>query len=729
MICSKCNSILPDDVNFCPNCGSGVAKGAADLGASPIPPVAPVAPVAPASTGVAVRPVKNSHKGVVALAVISAIAIIVGVLTVVFFTNRASVLSTVMGKPKYAAMVEGNHIKKVTEQINLPAVSDGIKAASSAFQAVSTANSDLLDMVDIFPGYISSGSVAAAPMMYVGRYGDDVGVDLSKIEEMFAELLAETYGKNAVNGSVKVNVELGSALKSIIEDELYYYYDLDDIDELLDYVNGTEFTYNIAAKNDALAVTAGTSGKLAVNTKILLNGQNVYISLPFVSDKAIKLTIDKPVDGNELNFDDIKPLELDADELERIIGDIVKIYLDHYKKLDITMENGELSAAGVSVSGKLITAEFSIKELSKTLADIVKYLADDDYLAEKIVEFANNCGFEIDKDDYSDAFSDILDELEDYDEDSKDKLIIETIINNKGEVLGKSYTAVANKEKTSFAFVEAKEQSGIEIKGGDVKISLVNEKEDDQNGSCTLKAAIEGKTMSFVLKYSDVKTAEFCGNEIVTGKYELSMKLPEDFKDMLDKDAFAALNGSKLSFSIKCEADTLETNVSVKANGYINASVTETVTAVNDTSELNVPSSVIDLTPALNGDYIDDDTADELVQFVKDVVAKLNGMGLEIDPYILDELDPSMFTGKVSKDYIDELTDDIDDFVENIVSYAQTALSNGQSDKFSELLSLRNKFSDLSNRIKAKNYNMTYDEYYSFEDEFYDLYFEFYSLY
>ena len=671
------------------------------------------------------KPVKKKHKGTVAIVIVGLIAAILGTLAILFFTNRASVLSTIMGKSKYAAMVEGNHIKKITEQIDMPALAEGIKAGSGAVQMITAVNPD---MSSLTRNFYSSGRVssATAPMMYVGSYGNDMAIDLSSLEKVYAELLRETYGKNSVSGSLSANIQLGDSLKSIIEDELsyYYYYDFNQFDEILDYVNNTSLTYRVSAQDDAMAVSMGTEGKLTVNTKVLLNGQDIYISLPFVSDKAVKLTFDKPTD-NDYSFDiDVKPLELDAEELERIVGDIIKIYLDHYKELEIEMEKGEITAAGVTASGKLITAEFSLKDLYELIVDVAEYLENDDYLAEKIVEFANNCGFDIDKSDYADAIEDLIDEL-DYDEDSKNKLIIETVINNSGEVLAKTYTAVNGGDKATLSFASTKEQSGIEAKAEDVKISLLNEKEDESNGSCTLKVTADGKTVSLALRYSDVKTAEFCGRELMTGTFDLTMKLPDDFKDMLDTDSFAALNGSKLTLSISANgSDSLETSVSVKSNGYIEATVTETVSVADNSSDLNVPSGAIDLTSMMKGEYLDDNTADEFAQLVKDVVTKLIDMGLPIDPDILDDIDPSDLTGKVSREDINEITEEIDYWLEYIQEEMEYCINNGYLEEYMTFNSAKNKLTELANRINAKNYSMTWDEYYEFYDEFLEIYWD-----
>lgn len=672
---------------------------------------------------VAERPVKKKHKGRIALIIIGVVVALLGAVAIMFFTNRASVLSTVMGKSKYAAMVEGTHIKKVTDKIDIPAMADGIKSASTVFQVMSEMDPNMMGMTNNF--YYSSNTAKTASMSYgYGGYGygSEMEMDLSAIEKMYAEMLMSTYGKNSINGSIKANVKLGDSLRAMMEDSYYYSRQLEQIDEVLNYLNGTSITYNVSASDDAMAFSMGTEGKLTVNAKVLMSGQDMYVSLPFASDKAIKLTFDKPAE--EYTDVEIKPLELEADELERIIADIIKIYLEHYKSLEIEMDEGEISAAGVSVEGKLITAEFSVEDLYEMIVDIAEYIADDDYLAQQIVEFANGCGYDIDEDDYADAIMDFIDEM-DYDEDSKDKLIVETVINRNGDVLGKTYTVVVDKEKTTVSFAETKEQSGIEIKASDVKMSLLVEKENNENGTCTLKTTVDNKSVSLILKYSDAKKAEFCGKEIMTGKFDLSMKLPNEFKDQLDKDSYAAMNGAKLTLSIKSDSsNTIETSIAVKSNGYIDASVTETITVLDDTSDLNAPSNAIDLTPLTKNEYIDDQSAEDLIQLIKDAAKKLKDMGMDIDLDDVDEIDPAYFTGKVTRDQIDNLlgriNDRIDTFDYYIGYYGEYSY---MSDYVEEYKTKKSKLVKLASKIAAKNYNITQDEYEAFYDEFYDYYY------
>lgn len=660
----------------------------------------------------AVRPVKKKHKGRVALIIAIAVAVLLGAVAVFFFTNRATFLSIVMGKSKYAAMVEGTHIKQVTDNIDMKSLSDGIKSASSVYQMVTSGvdadSFNLLGMTNNIYG--KSASSARMSYGYGGfGYGSDMEYDLTAIEKMYAELLQSTYGKNSVNGSVKAKVEIGSSLRSLMGSG----YDLDQMDEVLDYLNKTEITYSVSASDDTTAFTVGTNGKLTVNAKVMMNGQDMYISLPFVSDKAIKLTFDKPADTTVTELD-LKPLELDASELERIIGDIIKIYLEHYKNLKIDMGNGEISVADITVSGKLITADFSGKDLFELFEDVAEYIAHDDYLAGKIVDFANSCGMDIDKSDYADAI------LKDFDnavvKETAGELIIKTVINRSGDVLGKSYEMVSNGEKVSCSFADTNGKSGAEITASMVTISMLNEKTDDQNGTCTLKTSVAGASVSLVLKYSDVKEAEFCGKKINTGKYELSMKLPNSFKDMLDKNSYAAINGAKITYSASVAGDTLETSFGITAPGYIDISLTDTVTALDDSSALSVPSNVIDVTHLTKGDYLDDKTAEEFGEFAKELVKALEDMGIDTGVDNVDDLDLSALSGKMPKESVDQLLEYVEYYIDDVDMYIEYA----DDDKVAALTEIKNKFKTIEQKIRSKNYSITYDEYIEFSNELSD---------
>lgn len=592
-------------------------------------------------TNAAVKPIKKKSKGkIIALVVGITVAALLAAAAILFFTNRAFVLSTIMGKSKYAAMVEGNNIKQMTEKIDMNSVANGIKSSSSLLQSMVNMNAlpsaDLTDMTDSIYGrsassrMSSSGSMSAMPE-----------IDLSAMEKMYAELLQETYGKNSVKGSLEMQINIGSALKSYI-DEYSYSSDMDEINKVLDYINGTKLTYNIAANDSALGYSFGTDGKIKIDTKVLMNGQDMYLSMPFASDKAIKITLDKPAE----TVSEIKALELDAKELERMVGDIVNIYLEKYASLKIDMDNGKVSAAGITVEGKLISAEFTDKDLLDLTKKICEYIANDEYFSNKIIEFTNECGGELTKDEY---YKGVMEMYEDIPEDALAgcTLTLNTAIDRNGNILGKSLEIKTGKQKFTVSYAEMKDKAGCDIDMGGVKIYVLNEKTDDHSGSCSLGANVMGMDISVVMDYTGVNKVKFGNTEVMTGKYEISMKMPQAFEQQLGKEAFAAATGSKITMEIAVNGDTMNETMSLTVPGYLDVSLKNTLTAVDDNSMLTVPSNSIDLTPLTKGEYLDDAAAEQFAQFAKDIANKMNEMGIaDIDPDDIDSLDPSIFTGK-----------------------------------------------------------------------------------
>lgn len=661
-------------------------------------------------TNVAVKPIKKKSPGkTIAIVAGIVVAALLAAAAILFFTNRAFVLSTLMGKSKYAAMVEGNNIKSMTDKIDMNSVANGIKSSSSAVMALrgmsDGSSIDLMDMTDSI-----YGSAASSRMSGSGSMNYMPAIDLSAMEKMYADLLRETYGKNDVKGSLEMQVNLGSALKAIISDEMSGD-DMEEFNKVLDYINGTKFTYDVAANDSALGCSFGTDGKIKINTKVLMNGQDMYISLPFASDKAIKITLDKPAEIST----EFKALEFDAKELERIIGDIVNIYLEKYASLEIEMDNGKVTAAGITVEGKLISAKFTDKDLLDVAKKICEYIANDEYLSGKIIEFTNECGGELTKDKY---YNGVMDMYKDIPADAlKDcTLTLNTAIDRNGNILGKSLVINTGSQKFTVSYAETKDKSGCDIDLGGVLIYALDEKTDDHNGSCSLGVNAMGTAVSLVMDYSDVNTVKFGNTEVMTGKYELSMKMPQAFEQQLGKEAFAACTGSKITMEIAVNGDTMNESVSVTVPGYLDASVKETVTAVDDNSALSVPSNVVDITPLAKGEYLDDAAANDFAQFAKDIANKLNEMGFaEIDQDDIDSIDPTVLTGKAPKERIDWLIEYLGEIKENI----SEGKANADEEKAAKLDELDKQCDALLNKVKGKD--LSYDEYYEIFDEVSDL--------
>lgn len=557
--------------------------------------------IVPAYSGEAVKPVKKGKGGIVALIIVGVLALLIAAGATFFFTNKATALSLIFGKQKYAAMVEGNLIKEVTSQIDAPALSNGIKSASELYAALAAVNG----------GYVSSYDGAA---MMSNSAGNSIELDTKGVVEALSSMLAENYGTDCVKITASGEVTLTDSAKSLMGENA------DDVTELLDFINGFEASYTIAANdNTAGYFMEASSDKITINAKMLVSDDGkVYIALPFASDKAVMFECEAP----ESTAAEIEPLELDEKEIERLIGEVVEIYLENYNDAVEEMENGTMTANGVEVSGKLITAEFKGEDLEKLFSDIFEHIADDEYFSEKIVDYINECGGDITTEDYKEAITDIAD----ISATNEDKLIIETIIDKNGNVLGKTYTAKAEGENEAVAaYVKNGSKEGLELcyteDGEDVFVlTAENTAESETDGECDFDVTIEGESVGFNVKYSGVKTEKFLKNDVAVGTYEFSVKLPEDFSDALTEEGMAAVNNVTLTLSNTIDGDALESKISLDVPQYGNVSFTMTTEGSDDTSLLSVPENAIDATPILNGE-IDPDAEDALEKFSEEITA------------------------------------------------------------------------------------------------------------
>lgn len=612
--------------------GSGFSSGFGGSGyssAAPAPAFIPESPVTPASpfgsandnpfgdmgaAAVVATPIKKRSGAKVGIIIAAVVAVLVAAAAIFFFTNKATALSLIMGKPGYATMVEGNSIKAATEKLDLPAVSNGIKSASSVVSAMAAVNNDY-DAIDDILGMSNTTSMqmphSASPMMSLtSGSAFDEGVDLEAIITSYYELMMNTYGVNSVNATLGINIDLSDSIKNMLGSET---------DEIIKLVNSMTFTTSVTSSEDKLAASMGAeSGSSVINAKtVFTKDGDVYLVLPFISDQGLKIKL--PTTATSAPREEIKPLELDEKEIERLIGELVEIYLAKYKESAIEMENGELSAAGLTATGKLITAEFSGDDLSDLFNELVEHFANDEYFTTKLVDFANECGADITKEEYRDS---LLEDLN-FDMDDSDKLVISTVIDNNGNVLAKSFKAVDGEETVKLTYVDSKEQFTLEVsENGKTIVSLVHDITSEKEGVVTMKCT-DGNKGSFTVKmtYADAETAKFCGNDTFVGKYTFGIELPADFTDDVPAE-IGNLSNIKLTFSNAVDGqNTMESSVGFELGNLGSISFNSTVTAENSDADIAIPSDVIDL-----GDMQeqpDDATVKKLEEYVKTAGEKL----------------------------------------------------------------------------------------------------------
>lgn len=672
-------------------------------------------------TAVAVAPVKK--KGVnIGVIIAAVVLVIVGSVAAIFFTNKAAFLSTFLGKPNYATMVEGNTIKDITSKIDAPALSNGVKSASSIVSAFATTNTV----------YLSSSDGSGSPEFLSASASSGPELDTAALIESLNEALTEVYGANSVKMTFSANASLTDSAKVMIGGG-------EDLDELLELINTTSLTYRVTSSDSAAAVTMGTEGKIAVDMRSLITEDGyIYLSFPFATDKALMIkcsdpskTVDYPV------------LELDAAEIERLIGEVVELYLENYKASAIEMETGSLTAADVTVQGKLITAEFKGEALKKLFSDIAEHIADDDYFCNKIVAYVNECGGELTKAEYREEIIDAFD----FDATNKDKLIIKTLIDKNGNVLGKSYTAKAdNDAEAYFVYVEGKNTAAAECYYNDgydeISVTCVDEKDTSTSGKLTVVVADDEQSLTLNVKYSGVEAIKFQNTETYVGTYEITVQMPADFKDQLGAEGFAAANGAKLILDTQVNGSTLTESVNLTVPQYGNVTLTAALSVSNETEGLTVPSNTLDITPIYSDNYAEAmGVYDELEEFGDEIMEAIKGLGIDLPSYITGSI------GGVTT-YPDDYWDDDDDWNWNDDDYwkynAETDIPellefiNEDMEEFKEIFdyydltpeqtaradAILTKYQELSIRIKVKGTSATEEEYDAFYDEYIDIWYE-----
>lgn len=721
MICTKCNSIIPDEAKFCPSCGAncksapaaqtasekkhcekcgleleanakfcpvcGTAVNAVSLAkqpdsdslvsampssvptpatvAAPSTGTAPYAPptvefdepapmpqyapptggfgesapmpqyapptggfndmgaVSSAAAAVAV-PVKKKNGAKVAIIIAAAVVVLLAATAIFFFTNKATFLSTFMGKSKYAAMVEGNSVKETAQKIDASAISTGVKSASEIYGSLAA-------------GFSTNTIMPTSYNAYTTAYGGHDSLDVSSFIKTYNRILAETYGTDAIKVTGGAQLNLTDSAKTAIGGG-------DDVTKVLDIINGTTFTYDLAASENALGVQLGTEGKLTINAKVLWTEDgSCYLAVPFASDKALMFKID--VDDTQ-SVSETVALELDEKEISRLIEEIIKIYLSHYEKAVTDMGSGSLTVDGEEVSGKLITADFSGDAMTVVIKDIIKHIGEDEYFANKIVDFVKGCGGELTLAEYKKAFEDAANNVE---IPNSAKFSVKTVINNNGDVLAKSYAINVN-GKMEFAYKGGEKDFAAEfiydydgnsctakltstengltgsyvIKSDDntftAKIDCV--KTDSKSGTATITfQENDDGEYKFNVAYSGVEKVKSFNREVCVGTVTVTVNMPKGF-DAIDNELLTVLDGMQITVSSSATADSQSVNFAIKTTAYGDASVYATVTATDSGSVLAVPGNVIDLSGAMTGS-IDADTQKQLTEFENEIMEAL----------------------------------------------------------------------------------------------------------
>lgn len=609
-----------------------------------IPPYANVNGLKGAAAAVAVPGKKKVNGGKIALIIAIVLVVLAGAAAIFFFTNKATALSIVMGKPKYAAMVEKDSLKESVEKMDMESLSQQVKTVSSVLPML--ANSDLgSQFPSTFMSDKTSGGAQFAKLMNASSMGDLDIYDIGSMIKSYGDLMQSTYGAKRISGSMTMNLELGSELGIDSEAE-----------QVLKYINGSEITYDMAADGSLVGGELGFkfNGKL-VNAKVIMEDDGaMYLAFPFASDKAIKVKIPT----NELTRSSAltsgtAALELDPKELERLFGELIDVYSDCIKDSSVSMEKGSLTVAGSVIEGKQITADINGANFSSLIGAICGKLANDQYFCTQITNYIKNFDPGFTENDYRSALSGI--DLGNVD----GGLVIDTIIKNNGDVLAKSYKLVSNGSAVfEIAFADNDNEIDIEIKSQNQTIITVKSvKTSDTDGQITLGIGMgSGKSIGVVMSYSNVGTATFGKTEMSTGSYNISLDMSNADTSAFDSEALDMLKAFSMSYTTSVDNGTAKVNMTLDAGSAMKFNIGMDMTLSDDISAYSTPSNVIDLTDALTTGNIDQNTQNQLTEYMTELTNALNDVfaGTELEGIIGDLISGSGGTGNVTDDYSDK---------------------------------------------------------------------------
>lgn len=571
-----------------------------------------------AAASVAVPGKKKVSGGKIALIIGIILVVLVGAAAAFFFTNKATALSIVMGKPKYAAMVEKDSLKKSVEKIDMEDLSQQVKTVSSVVPMLTSSNFS----PSSFMSDKASGDPKFAKLM---NASDLSSLDIGSMIKGYGDLMQSTYGASRISGSMTMNLELGDELA--------------DPNHILDYINGNEITYDMAATSDLIGGELGFkfNGKL-VNAKVIMEGDGtMYLAFPFASDKALKIK----VPTNELTRSSSLTtgsavLDLDPKELERLFGELIDVYSEYIKDSSVSMEKGSLTVAGSVIEGKLITADINGTNLANLIKALLEKLANDQYFCTQITSYIKKFDPSFTESQYKSALLDAVPET------MNGNLIVDTIIKNNGDVLAKSYKLSSNGTVIlEMAFANNDKENDLEIKVQNQTLFTVKTvKTSDNSGEATVNVGMgNGKSLGIVLTYSGVGKEKFGKSDMTVGTYGIKFDLSNADKSIFpDSETFDILRTFALNYTSSVENGTAKVTMALDAGDIMKFDINMNMALSDDVSAYTVPSNVIDITDALTTGNVDDVTANQLVGYATELSNALEDVfaGTDLENIISD---------------------------------------------------------------------------------------------
>ncbi len=658
------------------------------------------------ATAVVAKPVKKGGKKALKIVLISlgALLIVAGVVFALFFRELFHPLF--MGNQGYAAKIERDRTAVVME-------SDAVESA--------TKKSNVLTDTIMRNMLVSTNVGDTSAELYASLGAGDI----KEMVKAYYDAFMETYGVNAVNVKLDADIDLSDEALSAME--------MDDAEtlDIIEYINDSEFSMTYASAEDALGmIIEATDGDgFTVNAKgIVFADGNVALMFPFGSDKCLKMKVDMET-GAVTESEEID-VDIDTAEVERLTQGIVDIYLKHYEKADTTIENSDIFVGGTSenptlkVSGRLITVNMSGADLGEMMAEIITYIAEDEYLTNKIIEMAEEAGAELSAVDYKNEFIKAADEIK---HNVPFALTIKTLVNYNGDVLGGAYN-VSIPEQGGFGikYIMNGDDCGFAISAMGMEICTITvDAKNDTDGTIRLESGVLAMGMSasgmtgpngINIDYTGVKNEKFFNTEVPVGKYDIYLA---------GTSASGPQNSAfRIMIEEKVEGDTLKNTFKAEMAEYGSISFNMTTTAYNDTALLNIPFDAYDCGD-INNMTEDQITAagEYLLDMINEIKAACDGKDSKLAQALAPELEKlaatlgDALTPKADYSDIQQLGGDVYNLMFEIMDKYEEGeeyISDTLADEMGELYGdLETMYDELENAD-----SMTLDEFETYKDRY-----------
>ena len=436
-----------------------------------------------------------------------------------------------------------------------------------------------------------------AYLSYVQKQASKDAAD--SIGDIYANLLNNINKEQATSGNISFTLD--KDVSNLLSSEYGF-----DIGDKLDWINDLKLVINsnLNGNKNLSEMKLNISNKDIVSLKTITDIKKgyLYLAIPELCKDYLKLDTGSSYDSEELlaMYDllfEIKDSLPTQKQLEKLIKKYVNIA---YKQIeDVSKESDTLSVGGIDQRCTVLEYKISEKDAVKICEAVLEASLEDKEI-KKIIEnieeaLGNSDAIDFDEDLYElfeDAVDDMLDELDDAETDSDNKIKITQYINNKHEIIGTKikanaetiiYTATAQKGSEYASVLEIED---LKIKGNGTK------KGDILNG--TYKLLVDG---NLLLK---VKVSDYDENKAKQGYINGNFKftLSDELIDELPNDISSIISILEPTIEVDCVStkDTAKLSINLLKN---NKKVLFGITIDGkyaSSSKISTPSGAIDAT-------------------------------------------------------------------------------------------------------------------------------------